>query len=62
MRFIVECDEPTDMILGMRAIEKQIRADEDRGTCWFEDGSIWSTWKTKTGYSTRKNPTITPRE
>jgi hypothetical protein len=56
-RYIVECELPTDMILGMKAIKALIRSELEHGCTStivaFEDDSIWYVKKTKTGYSAR---------
>lgn len=55
-RFIVECTDPTDIILGMKAIKSLINYDPNWQSMGveFEDGSRWFVVKTKTGYSARK--------
>lgn len=53
MRYIIECDEPTDIILGMKAIKSLIRVGTQSSIVGFEDNSIWYVKKTKTGYSAR---------
>ena len=54
MRYIIECDDPTDIILGMKAIKSLIKNGSSREYAYyFEDGSIWYVKKTKTGYSAR---------
>lgn len=56
-RYIIECDNPTDIILGMRAIKSLIKSEAEHGSSSsivaFEDDSIWYVKKTKTGYSAR---------
>jgi hypothetical protein len=58
MKYIITCDDPTDIILGMKAIKALIRDGGLRNSivaCYeFEDGSYWYAKKTKTGYSARK--------
>jgi hypothetical protein len=60
-RYIVECELPTDMILGMKAIKSLIRSELEHGCTStivaFEDNSIWYVKKTKTGYSARAGKT-----
>lgn len=57
-RYIIECDDPTDIILGMKAIKSLMKAEVEHGCTStivaFEDDSIWYVKKTKTGYSARK--------
>lgn len=52
-RFIVECEDPTNIILGMKVIKGMIKDNEDYTICVFEDDSVWYGKKTKTGYSAR---------
>ena len=53
MRYIIECDDPTDIILGLRAIRKIIKDGHKDAIIGFEDNSLWYVKKTKTGYSAR---------
>jgi hypothetical protein len=53
MRYIIECDDPTDIILGMKAIKSIIRDGNKDAIIEFEDNSLWYVKKTKTGYSAR---------
>jgi len=53
MRYIIECKDPTDIILGMRAIKSLIEDRIDYGLIEFENGSLWVVKKNKTGYSAR---------
>ena len=53
MRYIIECDDPTDIILGMKAIRWIIRDGDKDAIVGFEDNSVWYVKKTKTGYSAR---------
>jgi len=53
MRYIIECDDPTDIILGMKCIKNLIKHGEDSAILEFEDDSLWYVRKTKTGYSAR---------
>ena len=52
-RYIIECDDPTNIILGMRAIKNLIKSGDVFGIIEFEDDSLWVVSKTKTGYSAR---------
>lgn len=56
-RYIIECDNPTDIILGMKAIKSLIKSEAEHGSISsivaFEDNSLWYVKKTKTGYSAR---------
>ena len=53
MRYIIECDDPTDIILGMKAIRSLIRDGNKDAIIEFEDNSLWYVKKTKTGFSAR---------
>jgi hypothetical protein len=53
MRYIIECDDPTDIILGMKAIKNLVKHGDDSAILEFEDNSLWYVKKTKTGYSAR---------
>ena len=53
MRYIIECDDPTDIILGMKAIRSIIRDGNKDAIIGFEDNSLWYVKKTKTGFSAR---------
>jgi hypothetical protein len=53
MRYIIECDDPTDIILGMKAIKNIIKHGNNSAILEFEDNSLWYAKKTKTGYSAR---------
>jgi hypothetical protein len=53
VRYIIECDDPTDIILGMKAIRWIIRDGDKDAIVGFEDNSVWYVKKTKTGYSAR---------
>lgn len=52
-RYIIECDDPSDIILGMRAIRSAIKDNNLLAFVEFTDGSVWFVSKTKTGYSAR---------
>ena len=52
-RYIIECDDPTDIFLGMRAIKRLIELDKPDIITTFDNGSLWIVNKTKTGYSAR---------
>ncbi len=53
MRYIVQCDDPSDMILGMNAIKALIR--DKYSVCYYEfdNNQLWFVRQTKTGYSAR---------
>ena len=51
-RYIIECDDPTDIILGMQAIRQLIKYNMEDTILEFGDG-LWVVKKTKTGYSAR---------
>ena len=53
MRFIIECDDPKDIVLGMRSIKSAIKDDDDCCITVFSGGSAWLVKKTKTGWSAR---------
>jgi hypothetical protein len=53
VRYIIECDDPTDIILGMRAIKSIIRDGNKDTIIGFEDNSLWYVKRTKTGFSAR---------
>jgi hypothetical protein len=53
VRYIIECDDPTDILLGMRAIKSIIRDENKDAIIEFEDNSLWYVKKTKTGFSAR---------
>jgi len=53
MRYIIECDDPTDIVLGMKAIKSLISDGYEANIIVFEDNSLWYVKKTKTGYSAR---------
>ena len=52
-RYIIECDDPTDIFFGMRAIKAAIRLQYPLHYEDFENGTLWVVKKTKTGYSAR---------
>jgi hypothetical protein len=56
-RYIIECDNPTDIIFGMRAIKLLIRSEAEHGSSSsivaFEGNRLWYVKKTKTSYSAR---------
>jgi len=54
-RYIIECDDPTDIILGMKSIKSLMKDKTDNAIIEFTDGSLWYVRKTKTGYSARTN-------
>ena len=53
MRYIIECKDPNDIILGMKAIKSLIEDRTDYALIEFENGSLWVVKETKTGYSAR---------
>ena len=53
MRYIIECDDPTNIILGMKAIKSIIRDGNKDAIIEFEDNSLWYVKRTKTGFSAR---------
>jgi hypothetical protein len=53
MRYIIECDDPTDIILGMKAIKNIIKHGNNSAILEFDDNSLWYVKKTKKGYSAR---------
>jgi len=54
-RYIIECDDPTDIILGMKSIKSLMEDKTDNAIIEFTNGSLWYVRKTKTGYSARTN-------
>lgn len=60
-RYIIECDDPDDIILGARIIK---RLQDDSGVQWafseFGDNpcKLWMAHKTKTGFSARYLGTV----
>jgi hypothetical protein len=52
-RYIIECDDPTDIILGMRAIKNLQESGDALAILEFDGGSLWVVNQTKTGYSAR---------
>ena len=52
-RFIIECEDPNDIILGMKCIKNLECGNTDDAILEFSDGSLWYVKKTKTGYSAR---------
>jgi hypothetical protein len=59
MRYIIECDDPTDIILGMKAIKNLTQDGNKDAILEFTDGSLWYVKKTKTGYSARTRSVAT---
>jgi hypothetical protein len=53
VRYIIECDDPTDIILGMKAIKSIIRDGNKDAIIEFDDNSLWYVKRTKTGFSAR---------
>ena len=54
-RYIIECDDPTDIILGMKVIKSAIKDGDRFAVMEFEDDSMWLVRKTTTGYSARQS-------
>ena len=52
-RYIIECDDPTDIFFGMRAIKNLSESGDDVAILEFDNGSLWFVKKTKKGYSAR---------
>jgi len=61
VRYIIECDDPTDIILGMKAIRSSIRDGNKDAIIGFEDNSLWYVKRTKTGYSARTASSVVRR-
>jgi hypothetical protein len=53
MRYIIECDDPTDIIWGMRAIKNTIKHGDNSAVMELKCNSFWYVKKTKTGYLAR---------
>lgn len=55
MRYIIECTDTSDIILGMKAIKHLIKEGTPDAIVVFNDDNdrMWYTKKTKTGYSAR---------
>ena len=53
-RFIIECNNPIDIIVGMKAIQSVIKDGGRFAVIEFNDDSMWLVRKTKTGWSARK--------
>jgi hypothetical protein len=52
-RYIIECDDPTDIIFGMKAIRNLSASGDAVAILAYHDGGVWYVKKTKTGYSAR---------
>jgi len=52
-RYIIDCEDPDDIILGMKCVKSLAKESTDDAILEFNDGSIWYVKKTKTGYSAR---------
>jgi hypothetical protein len=52
-RYIIECDDPTDIIFGMKAIRNLSASGDAVVILAYHDGGVWYVKKTKTGYSAR---------
>jgi len=57
MRFIIECEDPMDIILGYRSIKNCMEAGVNLSISSFDNGSTFLVRKTKTGYSARESKT-----
>jgi len=55
VRFIIECEDPMDIILGYRAIKSCMEAGVDLSVSSFDNGSVFLVRKTKTGYSVKED-------
>ena len=54
MRYIIECKDHNDIILGMKCIKHLSDLGEDSAIVAFNDEDrLWYVKKTKTGYSAR---------
>ena len=53
MRYIIECEDPNDIILGMKCIKFLKKSEEKDCIYQFYNGGLWYVRKTKTGYSAR---------
>lgn len=54
MRHIIECEDPTDIILAMKSIKDMIEKGHTHCVYMFENGTVWVARKTKTGFSVRQ--------
>jgi hypothetical protein len=54
MKYFITCDDPTDIILGMKCIKAIQKEGSPWGLYEFDSGSFWHVHKTKTGYSARE--------
>ena len=52
-RYIIECEDPADIILGMRCIQTLLKSGDTDSIIAFDNGSLWYVKRTKTGYSAR---------
>lgn len=55
MRYIIECKDSSDIILGMKGIQALADLGTDYLIISFEESDLWYVRKTKTGYSARKS-------
>lgn len=57
MRYIIECDDPADIVLGAKVIRNLMNnlPQNDSVIIEFSDASLWYVRKTKTGYSARRS-------
>lgn len=53
MRYIIECNDPNDIILGMKSIKSLIEDGGKDVVVEFTNGSLWYAKRTETGYSAR---------
>jgi hypothetical protein len=54
MRYIIQCDDPTDIILGMKCIKALVKDGSPWCVYEFENSAVWAAHKTKTGYSAKE--------
>lgn len=55
MRYIIECEDTDDIILGMKCIKTATKENLNIAFLGFENDDLWIVRKTKTGYSVRKS-------
>lgn len=53
MRYTITCDEPNDIIIGMKAIKTCIEHGTGQCICTYTNGQVWFARKTKAGYSAK---------
>ena len=49
MRYIIECNDPNDIILGMKSIKSLIEDGDKDAVVRFTNGSLWYVKRTKKG-------------